>query len=462
MKDLRSSHNAVVNRFFLIALLGHLPLMLLAAYFFETSLGQALWFSLAILAGPLLAYLWNKEANLTNNVMAVAGICFSGLLIHLGKGMIEMHFHIFMFLATLTIYGQVMPIVSATLAVVVHHLGFFFFLPQSIFNYEASIWIVLLHAAFVVAEDIGLFYIARKMGNFIVAQGTSLIVLDDLAKKNLKDSDELNDSVVSLAALTQQQAASTAEMNAGFKDVRHRVEENSVELQQSVAIVGDVQEQSQQAMQSMNNMSQSMGDINQSVSGLGEIEEIMRQIGEKLGVINDIVFKTQLLSFNASIEAARAGQHGRGFAVVAEEVGSLALSSGNASREIQALLESSGSKVNQIVNSIQAKVEGAVSTTEQTNQQFRKVYENLHEVGSMVQRVGERNRYFLDSFLEFNRALEQLQSSSDQNDTVTQNVQRLAANSRQASEKLEKILKQTRKQVASTDFEENKKTQRAA
>ena len=51
------------------------------------------------------------------------------------------------------------------------------------------------------------------------------------------------------------------------------------------------------------------------------------------------MFKTQLLSFNASIEAARAGQHGRGFAVVAEEVGHLAQTSGKAAEEIRNLLE---------------------------------------------------------------------------------------------------------------------------
>ncbi|MHA0111674.1 methyl-accepting chemotaxis protein, partial [Klebsiella pneumoniae] len=76
-------------------------------------------------------------------------------------------------------------------------------------------------------------------------------------------------------------------------------------------------------------------------SQLQSISNIIGEISAKTNIINDIVFKTQLLSFNASIEAARAGQHGRGFAVVAEEVGNLAQMSGNAAKEIRALLEDS-------------------------------------------------------------------------------------------------------------------------
>ena len=81
----------------------------------------------------------------------------------------------------------------------------------------------------------------------------------------------------------------------------------------------------------------------------GQIVDVINEIGAKAQVINDIVFQTKLLAFNASVEAARAGEHGKGFAVVAEEVGSLAQMSGSSANEIAELLEDSTLKVSKII-----------------------------------------------------------------------------------------------------------------
>ena len=112
--------------------------------------------------------------------------------------------------------------------------------------------------------------------------------------------------------------------------------------------------------EAVNNMRQSMKAIETSINHMSvqveesneQIENIVKIIGEisnKTAIINDIVFQTKLLSFNASVEAARAGDHGKGFAVVAEEVGNLAQMSGNAAKEISELLGNSKDKVQEIV-----------------------------------------------------------------------------------------------------------------
>src|SRR5690606_14658037 len=67
---------------------------------------------------------------------------------------------------------------------------------------------------------------------------------------------------------------------------------------------------------------------------LNDFQNTFSSVEEKTNMINDIVFQTKLLSFNASVEAARAGHHGKGFSVVAEEIGRLAETSGTSASAI--------------------------------------------------------------------------------------------------------------------------------
>jgi methyl-accepting chemotaxis protein len=104
-----------------------------------------------------------------------------------------------------------------------------------------------------------------------------------------------------------------------------------------------------------------MREISQQNTDLSGIIQIINEINEKTKVINDIVFQTKLLSFNASVEAARAGEHGKGFSVVAQEIGNLAQMSGSASQEISVLLMGSNKKVQEIISNTTSRVEELVS-----------------------------------------------------------------------------------------------------
>lgn len=108
----------------------------------------------------------------------------------------------------------------------------------------------------------------------------------------------------------------------------------------------------------VNTMTSNFGEVSKE---LENVVTIINQIGDKAQVINDIVFQTKLLSFNASVEAARAGEHGKGFAVVAEEVGNLASMSGQSANEITSLLSSSIQKVTDLVKNNNQKFEAVVS-----------------------------------------------------------------------------------------------------
>src|SRR5207253_9584800 len=87
--------------------------------------------------------------------------------------------------------------------------------------------------------------------------------------------------------------------------------------------------------------------IRKAVGAMGAIEASSRQIGQIIGVIDEIAFQTNLLALNAGVEAARAGDAGRGFAVVASEVRALAQRSAEAAKEIKGLISTSTGQVDQ-------------------------------------------------------------------------------------------------------------------
>ncbi len=145
---------------------------------------------------------------------------------------------------------------------------------------------------------------------------------------------------------------------------------------------------------SINEISQCNEDITNQMNTvsteLNEIVEAIKNISVKTEVINDIVFQTKLLSFNASVEAARAGEHGKGFAVVAEEVGNLATMSGKAAGEIEQLIAGSVEKVEQIVNQSKSRVANLVEVSKsKTSEGVDRAKECDMVLDSLVKNVSE-------------------------------------------------------------------------
>jgi methyl-accepting chemotaxis protein len=87
------------------------------------------------------------------------------------------------------------------------------------------------------------------------------------------------------------------------------------------------------------------GAIQKSIASIAAIESSTLRVAEIVRIIGENANQTNLLAFNAAIEAARAGQHGVGFSVVAGEVRKLAERSSQAAREIATLIEESTSQV---------------------------------------------------------------------------------------------------------------------
>lgn len=113
--------------------------------------------------------------------------------------------------------------------------------------------------------------------------------------------------------------------------------------------------------------------MSSTVNLLKELTSSFAEVVSKTTVINDIVFQTKLLSFNASVEAARAGEHGKGFAVVAEEIGSLAQMSGQSAKEINQTLEQTDIKVSHIIERIKKSSEEISTQIQEHGMQTDKI-----------------------------------------------------------------------------------------
>ena len=103
----------------------------------------------------------------------------------------------------------------------------------------------------------------------------------------------------------------------------------------------------------------------------------IEEIGAKTEVIDDIVFQTKILSFNASVEAERAGELGRGFGVVAQEVGNLAAMSGQSAIEIASIVKSAMKESREIISENKIRVKKGADLCQLSVKKMRGVIEAL-------------------------------------------------------------------------------------
>lgn len=243
-------------------------------------------------------------------------------------------------------------------------------------------------------------------------------------------SEELSQTATEQATSLEETAASLEEITSMINQTSGRVDATAASSQESHQQAEEGRAAVEQMLSSMNEISQSneaiLAQVNEGNRQMTEIGKVIREIGNKTKVINEIVFQTKLLSFNASVEAARAGEHGKGFAVVAEEVGNLAQMSGNAAKEISEMLDGSILKVEGIVEETKTKVESlvlkgkekvdnGVVVAKQCSSVLDQIVDNVSKVSDLSRETSQANKEQAMGINEINKAMSQLDMSTQQN-----------------------------------------------
>lgn len=256
------------------------------------------------------------------------------------------------------------------------------------------------------------------------------------SKKVSESSTEMSVNSSELSEASLEQASSLQETVSSIDEISSMVQRNADAATNASEVSRRSNEATLRGKRTVEQMIESIKDIAQSNDEITKIVKVINEIGEKTKVINDIVFQTKLLSFNASVEAARAGDHGKGFAVVAEEVGNLATMSGKAAHEISDMIDVSIHQVTEVVEKTKIKVSTGAKTAAECGEALDEIQTNVSSVNDMIKEIAVASTEQAAGVREVTVAMQQLDQTTHQNTMVAQKTSVMANSLKQQSGRL--------------------------
>jgi methyl-accepting chemotaxis protein len=217
---------------------------------------------------------------------------------------------------------------------------------------------------------------------------------DDL----LKNVDVLNESSI-------QTATNLEETTAALEQITSNVKNNTQKMNDMTNLARKVSLSTKDGKELALKTSISMDEINEQVN----------LINNSITVIDQIAFQTNILSLNAAVEAATAGELGKGFAVVAGEVRNLATRSAQAAKEIKALVEHATIKAN----------DGKEISSNMING-YESLNENIEQTLNIIEDVSTSSKEQERGIIQINNVINELDQKTQKNATIASQVQEIA------------------------------------
>jgi methyl-accepting chemotaxis protein len=205
---------------------------------------------------------------------------------------------------------------------------------------------------------------------------------------------EVNESAVALAGASEEVSATAQSLSQAASEQAAGVEETSASIEQMTASIA---QNTENAKVTDGMAGKAAGEATEGGEAVKATVSAMKQIAQKIGIIDDIAYQTNLLALNAAIEAARAGEHGKGFAVVAAEVRKLAERSQVAAQEIGTVASSS------------------VELAERAGKLLDEMVPSIKRTSDLVQEITAASEEQASGVGQINAAVSQLSQTTQQN-----------------------------------------------
>lgn len=251
-----------------------------------------------------------------------------------------------------------------------------------------------------------------------------------------------------LIDITNSNRQSVGETSSSLEEITNMVRVTSDRAIQSSEYAQKSNDSADRGVDVVERMLTSIQTINETINGLIEemnqmgnnlktVEAIFLKVQNKTQVINDIVFQTRLLSFNASVESARAGEHGKGFAVVAEEVGKLAQISGQAAAEISELITNGSNQISTLASlgqlkvahiSVEAKncIDDGMQRANECSDSFKEIAKSLKQIQSLVEELSRSSNEQTIGVDEVNKAMLLISQSTEHGANLSTETQTIS------------------------------------
>lgn len=238
--------------------------------------------------------------------------------------------------------------------------------------------------------------IADSVNFAIDALRTLVTTINSTAEEVSVSTVSAQSTAARLADASNHQAREIASASAAITDMAESMGQVTNDASNSADVAQKSLEIAQSGAGVVRNTIASMDDIRDSIQETSKrikrLGESSQEIGDIVGLITEIADQTNILALNAAIQASTAGDAGRGFAVVADEVQRLAERAGNATKQIEGLVNTIQADTNEAVKSMETSTAGVVNgakMAEESGVALHEIEEVSIELSNMIGSISE-------------------------------------------------------------------------